>query len=196
MTLLSRVAESNLFTMGAASLVDPRQAVPDHYTNRSADTRLLRARLILEEALETIAALGIDVRVRHAELEEGRVDNYAVIKKIGENVDLVVARDPDLEGIIDGCCDTIYVAVGCMLMHGAPDLPHLVEVCNRNDAKFPGGVALVDGHGKYTKPEGWYPPNHKCVMGFVEEGSLDLPARTKMIMEGSGWKGRQQNASA
>ena len=65
-----------------------------------------------------------------------------------------------MEAIIDGCCDTIYVATGTLAVCGVPDLPHLDEVCRANNAKFPGGQGVCNTYGKYTKPEGWVPPNH------------------------------------
>lgn len=67
----------------------------------------------------------------------------------------------NLEGIIDGGADAIYTATGVILACGAPDLPHLEEVCRANDSKFPGGVATIrPSDGKYLKPEGWKGPDH------------------------------------
>ena len=52
--LISRVAASCLFTMTAASVKDSRQTIPKGPHVPTEDIRMLRARLILEEALETI----------------------------------------------------------------------------------------------------------------------------------------------
>jgi hypothetical protein len=138
--MLSRVAISNLFTKGSTVKHDPRQAVLPKPGVPDEATRLLLARLILEEAQETINALGFEI-VR--------------------TPTLVGSLRPDLENVIDGCCDTIYVATGAMVACGVPDLPHLYAVCRANNRKFPGGVPTIEPvTGKYLKPPGWTPPDH------------------------------------
>lgn len=112
------------------------------YTVPDEATRRLRAELILEEALETINALGfmvLDNKVRDSD------------------------REPDLEGIIDGCCDVHYVAVGTLWACGVPDVPHVEEVIRANDDKFPGGAGVPHPTvpGKFGKPPGWRGPDHK-----------------------------------
>lgn len=129
--------------------------MPDQpYTIPDEQTRLLRARLILEEALETISALGFTL-----------ASGPLVVRSLK-----VVTKDysdypysPNLEGIIDGCCDLIYVAVGTLWACGVPDVPHMEEVVRANDAKFPNGqgVAHPTVKGKFGKPEGWTPPDHR-----------------------------------
>lgn len=172
---LSSVAESCLFTMGVASAQDPRQAIPGEYTTPPADVRLLRARLILEEALETVNALGFNPRTTPHD---------------GSQVDVSMNRiyfEPQatasLADIIDGCCDTIYVATGTLCACGAPDLIHLTEVNRANDAKFPGGKAtMCEKTGKYLKPEGWQPPDHETVMAYAGKPGLD--AVSKQLVNG------------
>lgn len=150
--LLSPTAQSCIFTMHAASANDPRQKVPESaYTVPDRATRLLRARLILEEALETIHALGFE-----AGDEDGqwRMENALFQEHYP-------AREVEIKDVIDGCCDLIYVATGCLVAFGVPDLPHLAEVCAANDRKFPGGVAITDPEtGKFLKPAGWTGPDH------------------------------------
>lgn len=147
--MFSETAKSCIFTMKAA-----KQECPKDYQVPSADTRLLRARLILEEALETLDALGVRVRARSLggqatirDLSDLEFD----VERTGNAVDV---------NVIDGCCDLIYVSVGTLLAYGAPDLPHLDEVIRCNNAKFPGGKAILSPEGKYLKPEGWRGPDH------------------------------------
>jgi predicted HAD superfamily Cof-like phosphohydrolase len=123
--------------------------------------RLLCAKLILEEALETINALGC----------------YVTTDATGGKLE--VGLDPDeptlvLDDIIDGCCDTMVVTLGTLVACGVPDSPHMQEVLECNLAKFPGGIATVDKKtGKYLKPEGWKGPDHERVQRSVRR---NIPA--------------------
>lgn len=156
--MLSPTARSNLFTKGATVGTDARQAVPSKYTiPKDTGVRLLLAKLMLEETLETIAALGVTLVVAGEE-ESVSVSMENAVWTCGS------VASANLEQIIDGACDTIYVATGVLCAVGAPDLPHLKEVAKCNDAKFPGGVARVDpATGKYLKPLGWVGPDHNAV---------------------------------
>jgi predicted HAD superfamily Cof-like phosphohydrolase len=140
---------SNLLTMGICAEQDARQAIPHGYCMPDKSTRLLRAKLILEEAIETINALGFVVQ---QSLRDRTV------------FDVIPSGVPDMEKIIDGCCDEIYVATGTLCAVGAPDGPHLAAVNAANEAKFPGGKVVRNESGKFLKPEGWLPPDHNKVM--------------------------------
>jgi predicted HAD superfamily Cof-like phosphohydrolase len=159
---LSTVAKSNLFTKACAFTKDTRQAVPkDGYTVPGANVRLLCARLVLEETLELIKALGCIAMVDHRVVNEEsvRVSSLSLLK----------TTDLDLSQIIDGACDTIYVSTGVLCAMGVPDLPHLAEVCRANDSKFPNGEPICHPEtGKYLKPEGWVGPDHNRVRSGVE----------------------------
>lgn len=147
-TVISEVAESNLFTKAATVPYDSRQAVPDTYSVPEPGTRLLLGQLVLEEALETIHALGLDMQMRAGK-------PYLVVD---------MTHEPDIYDIIDGACDTIYVSTGVLCAVGAPDTPHLREVCAANDRKFPDGIATINPEtGKYLKPPGWVGPKHAIV---------------------------------
>lgn len=119
---------------------------------RRAD-RKLRARLILEEALETCRDLGCDV-VQHG--ETGRA--YLVNINSLEFIDQPKSLNP--EGIVDGCCDLMVVTLGTLSACGIDSQPHMEEVLRANEAKFANGV-IHDRGGKILKPDGWQPPNHK-----------------------------------
>lgn len=155
--LLSPVARSNYFTMSACAQFDWRQKIPGSPTIPPLEVRMLRAKLIMEEALETVEALGIEVHILPDSVDTGVIRKGGVIFSQGQ--------EPNLQEIIDGNCDEIYVCVGTLLACGVHDTPHLEEVCKANDKKFPGGKpAGFNQSGKYTKPVGWTPPNHKLML--------------------------------
>lgn len=163
---LSDTARSNLFTMGVCASVDARQKINEPYAIPPAKVRELRARLILEEALETCYALGVVVAEAgngsHAP-QEIAIGGLTFSASDHPEIQAGAEVEPDLEGIIDGCCDTIYVCVGTLVACGIPDLPHLAEVNRANNDKFPNGVAMFNEHGKFQKPKGWRGPDHAAV---------------------------------
>lgn len=166
---VSPVMQSCLYTMGIASKIDHRQHVPPSAYIPDQATRLLRARLILEEALETVQALGFEI---------GRKGYSDCI----EDIDALYFRSIatcDVEAVIDGCCDTIYVATGTLVSFGVADLPHLDVVCLANDLKFPNGVATCDANGKYIKPPGWTAPDHSK----VNTAHINLAALAYVLQE-------------
>lgn len=129
-----------------------RQEVPDKPTIPSKEVRELRAKLILEEALETIQALGFTVYS-----VEGSV-NLA-----NKGWQLAEAYHADLEEIIDGCCDIQVVTTGTLSACGVPDKPFQKEVDKNNLAKFgPGHTIREDG--KLVKPPDHKPPQIKEIL--------------------------------
>lgn len=154
--MLSPAMVSNLYTITCTSQVDPKQTLPAvPYTVPCEDVRRLRAKLILEEALETVWALGFSIDVDYSELYSRGID--------------VHDWSTSVEKVIDGCVDTIYVATGTLAAYGVPDLPHIIEVNRANDAKFPGGKATLRSDGKFQKPEGWVGPDHARVRDSVKD---------------------------
>lgn len=160
---LSSTAESCLFTKEASSTGGgpngQLQRVPgEMYVHPSEDIRKLAAKLILEEAVELVNALG-----------------FFVIENPESDGDLKIVRndsyrnaDRDLFDVIDGACDTSYVATWILCAYGVPDVPHMKEVCRANDAKFPGGKAIIREDGKFLKPEGWKGPDHAAVKQTIQ----------------------------
>lgn len=146
---------SNLFTMSVASEKDPRQNIGKPYSQPPADVIKLRLRLLLEELLETVAAGGFTI-IHHG------VPVTSVVQ-----VTLMANGNFHLFDFIDGLCDLEYVATGTFAVCGVPDAPHLAEVCRCNNAKFPGGVATVNEHGKFIKPDGWEGPEHAKVQALT-----------------------------
>ncbi len=105
-------------------------------------TRLLRARLIYEEAMETVHALGCSVN------SQGEV---------------VGGSEPDLVEIIDGCADVSVVTIGTLIACGVPDESLLKLVDENNLAKFGPGCSFRED-GKVVKPPGHTPPD---IGGFL-----------------------------
>jgi predicted HAD superfamily Cof-like phosphohydrolase len=123
------------------------QDVPSRPFMPSALIRKLRANLILEEALETIEALGFDVIMRP-------FDNTLVLRE---------AEPPDLVKIVDGCADTIVVTTGTLSACGVRDQPILEAVDLNNLGKFgPGSYRREDG--KWMKPPGHVPPDLRSLL--------------------------------
>ena len=81
-----------------------------------AETRILRAKLILEEALETVEALGVQVTLPEAE-------GAPVLDR--SELAFAAEGDVDLEGVVDGCADISVVTVGTLIAFGIDDEPIL-----------------------------------------------------------------------
>jgi predicted HAD superfamily Cof-like phosphohydrolase len=129
------------------------QATPDEVTIPDEHTRILRAKLILEEALETVHALGVEVALEGAILKEKSLRYSA-------------PGDVDLEGVVDGCADISVVTIGTLIAFGVDDDPVLEEVDRANLRKFaPGSYRREDG--KWMKPPDWTAPD---ILGAVGRG--------------------------
>ncbi len=132
------------------------QPTPSSPEIPSGDIRTLRAKLILEEALETITALGIKVT---AEKNGAAVDVTDPVSALRFDPD----GEVDLEGVVDGCADISVVTVGTLIAFGVDDEPVLREVDDANLRKFgPGSYMREDG--KWMKPPEWTPPDIEGVL--------------------------------
>lgn len=116
------------------------QAIPLRPTMPDAETRKLRAALILEEALETIEALGFDL-----------------LQISSKEIELRECCEPDLERIADGCADLSVVTIGTLAACGIQDGPLLREVDKSNLSKFEDGYRRDDG--KWMKGPKWKAPD-------------------------------------
>lgn len=132
------------------------QDTPSSPSIPSEAVRKLRAKLILEEALETIQALGFRVVIDN----DTEYNTEVVISK---NMDFYPDFKPNLEEIIDGCADISVVTYGTLIACGVPDVPFIEEVDNNNLAKFgPGHTIREDG--KLEKPPNHQPPKIKEIL--------------------------------
>lgn len=124
-----------------AFMAKANQQVPGAPMMPDAETRKFRAKIILEETLETIEALGMKVVARNFSFE------------IEES-----SQPPDLIEIVDGCADIRVVTTGTLSACGVADESLMAEVDQNNLAKFgPGSYRREDG--KWMKPPGHKPPD-------------------------------------
>jgi predicted HAD superfamily Cof-like phosphohydrolase len=135
----------------------------------------LRARLVLEEAIETAVGL------------VGDYEAFSVLDEIDTEVSRKLVRDgrlgcaPDLVEAVDGLCDLIYVALGTAEAIGVDIEPYFDLVHGANMQKT---SAAVDSHGKRGgKPDGWEDPKAQIRNRLAFDGRL---ART-MAEWGAFW---------
>jgi predicted HAD superfamily Cof-like phosphohydrolase len=117
----------------------------------------LRARLILEEALETVEAL------------LGAVVAGSVVNRIvGDWIESPVkCHRPDLVEAVDGLCDLQFVTYGAFDVLGVNARPYFDLVYAANMTKLTGPV---DEHGKRLKPPGFVPPNEAIRERLIKDG--------------------------
>lgn len=138
----------------------PGQETPDEITIPDENTRVLRAKLILEEALETIDALRVNVFLKTG------TSAFA----INTNSDLAFygtlggEAEVDVVEVCDGCADLSVVTTGTLIAFGVPDKALLEEVDRSNLSKFEDGYLREDG--KWCKGPNWTPPNIAKAIGL------------------------------
>lgn len=108
------------------------------------EERKLRARLILEEAMETVEALGFKV------FHSPAVPDPEVKM---EHLNFCDEGNPNLVEIADGCADIFVVTTGTLIACGMPDMELLRMVDENNEKKF-GPGSFKDANGKHCKPPG------------------------------------------
>lgn len=123
---------------------------------------MLRASLIIEEAMETAFAL------------VGTTSAYALAQKILLDLQLKSARKeisdcPNIIEAIDGCIDVLVVTYGTLESIGVDAEPFFDEVQKANMAKATGPIRA---DGKRLKPEGWTPPNISGVLRNIQAEAL------------------------
>lgn len=123
------------------------QEVPGVPTIPDENTRILRAKLILEEAMETIEALGVTLTASIENSECVEFDHF----KFNTNKNFNMVK------VIDGCCDLSVVNTGTLSACGVEDKPVIKAVDKANLRKFgPGGHRRDDG--KWIKPKDFVGP--------------------------------------
>jgi len=113
------------------------QEVPEKPTIPNKEVRLLRAKLILEEALETIDALGVDVCLTNISKEDYQ-DNYRFVRFNDIEFELMPESSVNnLVGIADGCEDLKVVTDGTLVACGlCKSLEYDVKVLDEIDPLF------------------------------------------------------------
>ncbi len=153
-----------------ARMNSPIQPLPVKPTAPSEHVRLLRARLMLEETLETIGALGVRVELHSpGDVMNGDPGHYEPVEMKAIRFEL--SGEPDLVEIADGCADIEVVMLGTAASCGIAHQPIYEAVCENNLLKFaPGHV--IDSGGKLIKP-----PNHpKPALRYLLEQQGMQPA--------------------
>jgi len=137
--------------------------------------RELRAKLIMEEAVETVAALGYHVTADIFSVDgwsrndaEGDIGSFA--KQFGQ---------PDLEEFVDGMCDLIYVVAGSAVAAGVDLEDHFDEVHRANMTKLDGPKRA---DGKQLKPEGWQKPDHQSLFDKADRVAEELRQREEALL--------------
>jgi len=145
-------------------MVRAGQAVEATPTIPSQMTLQLRAKLLMEEVLETIRAMGIQPALL---LPDGHRQLIHSIEDLDFDGDSEMT--PDLEGIADGCADLSVVLTGTLLSCGIHDVELLEEVDAANLRKFgPGSYLREDG--KLIKPPDFQPPDIRKVLALQNHG--------------------------
>jgi predicted HAD superfamily Cof-like phosphohydrolase len=128
-------------------------------TDITAEERLLRARLVLEEALEFVEAMG-------CEAYGGGIDFAPPLDAKNLDVRIVESRNIDLVEAADAIGDIVVVAKGSAHTLGI-DPDHVFRIIHEtNLAKAPGGVVTRNEFGKILKPEGWVGPT-EAIRAYV-----------------------------
>jgi predicted HAD superfamily Cof-like phosphohydrolase len=127
-------------------------------------TRILRARLIMEEALETIEALGIGITIT------GLADSYSDGASVEfSGLEFHACKEPDLAKIADGTADLSVVNVGTMIACGLPDRP-LLEAADKDNLAKIGGP--IDEHGKFQRPAGYVSTDWEELVAAIDDDAV------------------------
>ena len=154
-----KIAIVETFTKGQFCVVRVRtedglegfgQVVPAQPMMPSEEVRDLRARLIMEEALELCEALGCMIEVQ------------------GKAVFIRTFPEVNMVGIADGCADLSVVTIGTMSACGIADVSLLKAVDENNLEKLGDDPNIIDG--KLIKPKGHTPPD---IMAVLEDQGYD-----------------------
>lgn len=134
-------------------LVAAGHTIPSRPTIPKESLRVLQARLLLEETMEAIEAMGVKILSPN----KGKVVYQ----------DLSLEPDPsfpmDLPHIAKELADVRVVATGTMSLHGMMDRPIQEEVDENNIAKYGSGIRFR-ADGKVEKPPNHPKPNLAAVL--------------------------------
>lgn len=134
-------------------MLKARQECPANLTLPSYEIRKLRAALILEEAIETIRALGFEIKKSNCK-DLVRLEASLVL--------LEEAFEPNLVQIADGCADLKVVTIGTEIACGINGEQTFNEVMRSNMTKFIDGTFRADG--KYLKGPKYEKPRLKEIL--------------------------------
>jgi len=136
-----------------------KQTGPENISLPDSKTRFLRAKLILEEAMETVRALGFNPYFIPGMATTGYLD-------IKNNIGFT-EQEPNLVEILDGCADISVVTIGTLIACGCPDKPLLEEVDRSNLSKFSTDYSFRED-GKLLKGKDFVPPDIRAIVNNNE----------------------------
>lgn len=144
------------------------QRVPETPTTElTPEERILRAKLMVEEVLETCNALGVQVHFWGQAINRGHTGTQDWAGPAIQPSDYKIVGDLDLVEAVDGCCDVKVVTTGTLSALGVSDDSVQEEVDKSNLRKFgPGGYKREDG--KWIKGPDWRPP--RLLEILIEQG--------------------------
>lgn len=130
-------------------MVQARQSVSDKPSIPPEEVRVLRVRLILEEALEFAEASGVSIAFKDGN----------VVFPITDNVDFLCLADKpvDLIGVADATSDILVVTEGANVAYGLDSEPFTDAVMENNFQKLED--CWFDEHGKLRKGPSYKPVN-------------------------------------
>lgn len=133
-----------------------RQRVPLKPTDQLTDEeRILRAKLMVEEVLETCNALGVKVKFGHGD----RINAGDMTSPIAIHPHVFEIVGPlDMVEAVDGCLDVRVVTTGTLSALGVSDESLQEEVDQNNLAKY-GPGCTIRADGKVIKPPDHKPPD-------------------------------------
>lgn len=170
------------------------QPVKDSPELPDAETRLLRARLVFEEALEFVRACGCTVTLPAA--GSNGEEQAAILDQIGVVLD--PNSTPDFVEYVDGCIDQLVVTYGALNAAGVKAQPTWDEVQRSNMSKaWPhcsvcDAVLIKDAGAELIHPEApsahqgdWKPilRIHKRPDGKVIKSPTYSPADLKRVID-------------
>ena len=134
------------------------QPTPEAVIEPAQQTRILRFRLILEEALEAAHAAGVRIFCENEHLSIDKLD-------------FVVDSEYNEVEYIDGLGDLKFVTVGGAVDAGIDLEPIDKEICDNNLSKFKDGYK--DENGKWRKGPSYKPINLKTLIDKQKEKSSE-----------------------
>ena len=134
------------------------QNLPALPVTLSEADRLSRAKLILEEAFETVErGLGVRILSRYA----GVINFSCLYLQAGVLFDMLET--------VDGCCDLRVVTTGTLSACGVGD-KLVQEIVDLNNLEKFGPGGYRDEHGKWIKPPDFIGPTARLYDALVEQG--------------------------
>lgn len=138
---------------------------PVDLTKVDSSELILRAKLILEEALETIEALGLSVALNLGSRAEGQTTKWQIIEFDALMISKI--KEPDIVKFVDGCFDLRVVTTGSLSQFGIPDSGQ--EIVDQNNLlKVKTGT--INEHGKLIKAANHPSPEPELRSWLIECG--------------------------